>query len=407
MPPESPGGRPVWREPSFLRLWSGTTASGLATWALPFVLGLAVLDHALSATGLGVVLAARTAGFLLAVPVAGVLADRYSRRAVVLWAGLAAALATPLIALGLGRSVLLMSAAAVVVGAGQGACRPAFQALTAEVVDAGRRRQANAAITLAVRVTTLVAPAATALLATVLSSWTLIVGTGLLWLLAAILPPPGRRTPAAERAGTLMLAEFGEGVREARRHPWFLAGLAALAAVIFTGYSATAVALPLVGRDRYGTEAVLAGALTAYTVGALAGAALTARWQPRAQGWTALAGLALYGFAPLSLLLPVHPAVVFAAYAVAGLGIELFNVPWFTATQREVDPRLLARVSSLDFLVSYGLAPVGLAFLAPAVDAFGWQPVLALCALVCFSAPAAAALVPTSRHFSRSERIRV
>jgi MFS family permease len=202
-------------------------------------------------------------------------------------------------------------------------------------------------------------------------------------------------------AGARFVGEFGEGVREARRHPWFLAGLGALAAVIFTGYSATGVALPLVSRDRYGTEAVLAAALTAYTLGALAGALLVARWTPRAQGWAALAGLALYGFAPLSLLLPAHPALVFAAYALAGLGIELFNVPWFTATQREVEPRLLARVSSLDFLVSYGLAPVGLALLAPAIDAFGLQPVLAGCALVCFLAPAAAALVPSSRGFSR------
>ncbi|MER7360698.1 MFS transporter [Nonomuraea dietziae] len=392
------------RERRFIRLWCGTTASGLATWALPFILGLAVLDRTLTAAGLGVVLATRTAGFLVAVPISGVLADRYSRRAVVLWAGLAGALASPVIALGLGRSVLLMSLAAAVVGAGQGACRPAFQALTAEVVDADRRQPANAAITLAVRVTTLAAPTATALLAVVLNTWTLLVGTGLLWLLAALLPPQGLRAPAPTADRAPPLKEFGEGVREARRHPWFLAGLAALAAVIFTGYSATGVALPLISRDRYGTEAVLAGALTAYTVGALIGAVLMARWKPRAQGWAALVGLALYGFAPLSLLLPVHPAVVFAAYALAGLGIELFNVPWFTATQREVEPRLLARVSSLDFLISYGLAPVGLAFLAPAIDAFGWQPVLAACALVCFLAPAAAALVPSSRGFSRQER---
>ncbi|GAA2213539.1 MFS transporter [Nonomuraea monospora] len=418
---------PVLLDRRFVRLWCGTTASGLATWALPFVLGLAVLDRTLTAGGLGVVLAARTAGFLIAVPISGVLADRYSRRGVVLWAGLAAAVATPGIALGLGGSVLVMAVAAVVVGAGQGACRPAFQALTAEVVEDGRRRQANAAITFAVRVTTLVAPAGTALLAVVLDTWALLIGTALLWLLAALLPPPGAPPPppapapasaaapapapalasgppsAPTRAPgrVRLVAEFGEGMREARRHPWFLAGLAALAAVIFTGYSATGVALPLVSRDRYGTEAVLAAALTAYTLGALAGAVLVARWKPRAQGWTALAGLALYGFAPLSLLLPVHPAAVFAAYAVAGLGIELFNVPWFTATQREVEPRLLARVSSLDFLISYGLAPVGLAFLAPAIDAFGWRPVLAGCALVCFVAPAAAALVPGTRGFSR------
>ncbi|MFI6388587.1 MFS transporter [Nonomuraea sp. NPDC050547] len=390
----------VLRDPAFARLWAGTTASGLATWALPFVLALAVLDRGLTATGLGIVLAARTAGFLLAVPLGGVLADRYSRRAVVLWAGLAAALATPVIALGLGRSLLLMSVAAAVAGAGQGACRPAFQALTAEVVDEDGRQRANAAITLAVRATTLAAPAATALLATVLDTWALLTGTGLLWLLAAFLPPRGRR-PAPAAAPVALFREFAEGVREARRHPWFLAGLAALTAVVFTGYSVTGVALPLISRDRYGTEAVLAAALTAYTAGALAGALLMARWRPRSQGWAAFLGLGLYGCAPLSLLLPVRPVLVAGAYLLAGLGIELFNVPWFTATQREVEPRLLARVSSLDFLLSYGLAPVGLAVLAPAMESFGAAPVLAACALVCFLAPAAAALTPTARHFRR------
>ncbi|GAA3305785.1 MFS transporter [Nonomuraea dietziae] len=384
----------------FLRLWCGTTASGLATWALPFILGLAVLDGTLTAAGLGIVLAARTVGFLIAVPVGGVLADRYTRRAVVLTSGLAAATASPLIAYGLGRSVVLMSLAAAIAGAGQGAARPALQALTAEIVDEGRRQQANAAITLAVRVTTLVAPAMTALLALALDIWMLLIGTGVLWLLAALLPPRGTGTTSAYSGG--FWTEFTEGIGEARRHPWFLAGLGALAAVIFTGYSVTGVALPLASRDHYSTEAVLAGAMTAYTLGALAGAVLMARWRPRAQGWAALAGLSLYGLVPLSLLSPVHPVVVLVAYALAGVGIELFNVPWFTAAQREVRPRLLARVSSLDFLVSYGFAPVGLALLAPAIDNFGWKPVLAVCAVVCFLGPAVAALAPSSRRFSRN-----
>ncbi|PXY33167.1 MFS transporter [Prauserella endophytica] len=394
----------VLRDTSFLRLWSGTTASGLATWALPFILGLAVLDRSLSATGLGLVLATRTAGFLVAVPVGGVLADRYSRRKVVWWSGLAAVVGSPLIALGLDRSLALMAVAAAVVGAGQGACRPAFQALTAEVVDEPRRQQANAAQTFAVRVTTLVAPALTALLATVVDTAALLIATGALWLIAAVVPPwvtPHAPSPARTRAR--FVTEFADGVREARRHPWLLAGLGALTAVIATGYSATGVLLPLVSRDRYDTEAVLAAALTAYTAGALAGALLVARWRPRAQGRVALAGLACYGFAPLSLLLPVHPAVVVGAYVLAGVGIELFNVPWFTATQREVAPDKLARVSSLDFLLSYGLAPVGLALIAPALDAFGAPAVLGACALVCFLAPAAAALVPSSRRFSVRE----
>jgi hypothetical protein len=97
----------------------------------------------------------------------------------------------------------------------------------------------------------------------------------------------------------------------------------------------------------------------------------------------------------------VPAAVVVAAYVVTGIGIELFNVPWFTATQREVDPRLLARVSSVDFLFSYGLAPLGLALIAPAITAFGAGPVLLACAVVCLAAPAAAMLVPGTRAFSR------
>ncbi|MGC0380806.1 MFS family permease [Streptomyces ambofaciens] len=398
----------ILRDLAFLRLWAGATASGLATWALPFVLGLAVFDRTLAATDLGLLLAARTVGFLAAVPVAGVLADRHSRRGVVLWAGLAAGAAAPVIAAGLGRSVLLMAAAAAVSGAGQGACRPAYQALTAEVVDAGRRQQANAAMTLAVRVTTLVGPSSAALLAVFLDIWALLVGIGLLWLVAACAPVTGARPGDAEvppessapAVRASFLGEFAEGVREARRHPWFLAGLGALTAVIATGYSATGVALPMVSRDEYGTEVVLAGAMTAYTAGALGGALLMARWRPRFPGWAALAGLAAYGFAPLSLVFPVHPVVVMAAYAVAGVGIELFNVPWFTAAQREVAPDKLARVSSLDFLLSYGLAPLGLALIAPAIDAFGARAVLAGCALVCFAAPATAALAHGARAFS-------
>ncbi|MFD6988042.1 MFS transporter [Streptomyces sp. NPDC059943] len=404
-----PPARSVLRDTAFLRLWSGATASGLATWALPFVLGLAVLDRTLSPAALGLLLAARTVGFLAAVPVGGVLADRHSRRGVVLWSGMAAAASAPLLAAGLGRSLSLMALAAALAGAGQGACRPAFQALTAEVVDAGRRQQANAAMTLSVRVSTLAGPALTALLAVALGTGTLLLGIGALWLVAALTPGRGTSDRAPDRAPAAVpsperpsfLAEFADGVREARRHPWFIATLAALTAVIATGYSATGVALPLVSRDRYDTGVVLAAATTAYTAGALAAALLIARWRPPSQGWAALAGLAAYGFAPLSLLFPVHPAVVVAAYAVAGVGIELFNVPWFTATQREVAPDKLARVSSLDFMLSYGLAPVGLALIAPAIDTFGPRAVLAVCALICFAAPAAAALVPSARHFSR------
>lgn len=367
MTPHPTSQRSILRQGSFVRLWTGTTASGLATWALPFVLALAVVDRVLSPAELGLLLALRTGGFLAAVPVSGVLADRYSRRVAVLTAGLVAAAATGAAAVGLGHSLVLLAAAMLAAGAGQGACRPALHALTAEIVDGPRRQQANAAITLAVRLTTLVAPGLAAGLSTVVDTRSLLAGIGLLWLIAALTPPRGPRAsaPSGDHSARAFFVEFADGIREARRNRWFLPVLAALTAVIATGYSATGVLLPLISRDRFGTQAVLAGATTAYIVGALLGALFITRVRPRSPGWSALAGLACYGFAPLSLLFPVPPVVIITAYVVAGLGIELFNVPWFTATQREIAPSKLARVSSLDFLLSYGLAPLGLALNRP------------------------------------------
>lgn len=70
-------------------------------------------------------------------------------------------------------------------------------------------------------------------------------------------------------------------------------------------------------------------------------------------------------------------------------------MPSFTATQREVEPDEPARVSSL----GYGLAPIGLALIAPAIDAFGVMAVLGACAAVCFPA---AALVSGTRDFARN-----
>lgn len=92
--PSPPPRKSVLLDSGFLRLWAGSTASGMATWALPFVLGLAVLRTTLTPAEIGLLLAARTAGFLVAVPLGGVWTDRYSARGVVLVSGALAAAAT-------------------------------------------------------------------------------------------------------------------------------------------------------------------------------------------------------------------------------------------------------------------------------------------------------------------------
>lgn len=398
------------RTAAFLRLWVGSAASGLATWALPFVLDIALLESAIGATQLGIVLGARTVGFLLAVPVSGVLADRSARRKVVWGASIIAASGIPLIIAGLGHARIdtaLMVLGGAVAGIGQGACRPAYNALVPIIVGMGGLQPANAAMSISVRVTTLVGPTLATALAFSLGVSAALATIAVLWLVSAFVPPhpaEPRRDSGADTRLTFrrFCHEFLEGLREARRHPWFVAGLAALTVVIALGYSVTGVILPIVSRDDYGGAGLLVAATTAYAVGGLLGALLIAWWRPRNQGWVALGALALYSLVPFSLIGPIHMAVPVAALFLAGVGIQLFNVPWFTATQREVPADKLARVSSVDFVFSYGLAPLGLALIAPLSQTLGSTPVLIICGCACLLAPAIAMLPRSSRGFSTS-----
>ncbi|WP_205413047.1 MFS transporter [Austwickia chelonae] len=411
----------------FARLWASSTSAGITTWALPFVLGLGVANQSWSAAVLGLLLGARTLGFIIGVPFGGVLADRGDRCTVIRGAGILAAVSTAVLGLSLPDGGWIGICAALLVGVGQGAGRPAYQAMVQDEVHPDARQRANAAMTISVRVAVLVGPAAAALASQVVSDVVLVHISGLLWLLAALLPASTKRTttetstpvetgstpadtgstPAAtSRTGSplaVFVHDIKEGADEALRHRWFTCGLGALSVVIMLGYSSTSVALPLISRDRFDGSTVLAAGVTAYTAGAIVGALLIARWKPRNAGWWAMGSLAAYSLVPLSLALSPFPLLIVASYVVAGFCIEIFNVPWFTAVQREVPPGKVARVSSLDFLVSYGLSPLGLAALAPAIGHWGSQPVLLFCAAACLIAPVLSMLEPSSREFSSTK----
>lgn len=108
----------------------------------------------------------------------------------------------------------------------------------------------------------------------------------------------------------------------------------------------------------------------------------------------------MYALVPLTLALSPSAVPIIVAYVLAGIGIEVFNVPWFTAAQREVPQDRLARVSSLDFVISYGMAPLGLALLTPAIRVGGTVPVLVACAIACALGCLLAAMTPSARELS-------
>lgn len=373
-------------------------------WALPFILGLGVTHGSWSALMLGWLLGIRTAGFIVAVPLGGVLADQASRSKVTFTASMLACVGTVALALSLTRSLPLALLSAFTFGLGQGASRPSYLALVREVVDEEYRQRANAALTISIRLAVLVGPAVAALGSRIIGDIGLIYATAILWLLAAVLPIGLSSHISPSRGASRIGSDLILGWREARRHTWFIAGLFSLITVTTFGYSATNVILPLVSRDRFGSDTVLTLGLMAYTVGGILGALIISRWRDTNIGWWALAGNGIYALAPLALAFATQAWIILLAYVIIGIGVEFFNVPWFTAIQREVPGHLVARVSSVDFFFSYGLAPLGLAIIAPAVTAFGSTPVLVTCSAACAGASALAMIPGPSRDFRTAAR---
>jgi hypothetical protein len=267
----------------------------------------------------------------------------------------------------------------------------------------GARTLGNAVTTLSLRIWLVAGPTAAVALYTQVGRGFSLTVSAALWLVSALLAvavaSKHRATPARVTR-TNVFHEFGEGLGEARRHRWFLAGLTALVCWLALGEAAKYVMLPVVSRQRFDSTTLIGLALGAYSAGAIAGAVLMSRCRPRRVGIPAMIMLGGYGLVPISLAYASQSWMIIVACAIGGMGIEVFNIPWFTAIQREVPTRLQARISSLDFLASYGMSPLGFAFIPIMVNVAGAQTVLTVAGLLVIGSALATLLVPGMTEFS-------
>ena len=397
----------ILRNTRFRLAWLSYTASGLATSLTPVALTLFLLDVHGGVAVLGLVLGSRMAGFVLGAILGGVVTDGYPRRTVLTLASAVRGTAILAVVPAFTVSVFAICAAVLLAGVGEGFFRGAYQALIGEVVPEEDRQRANALSTLSNRLLLVGGPTAAALLYALVGGSVTLLGAGLLWLGSAglALRLPRGEPPPSNDARRRPFADFVEVLREAGRHRWFVAGLAALVIWLALGYAVQQLTLPLVSRADLGGDTFLGIALGCYSAGAVVAAVLMGRWTPSRPGLVAFVGLSLYGLVPLALTVPaVSPqfgaVMVLLAYFLGGVGIEAFNIPWFSAIQREVPPERMGRLFSLDFMVSHGASPLGLALLPHVLTSAGQTPVLLVCGVLTLVSALGALVVPGALQFA-------
>jgi predicted MFS family arabinose efflux permease len=162
---------------------------------------------------------------------------------------------------------------------------------------------------------------------------------------------------------------------------------------------------PLVAKRFLGGAAAWGAIVASEGAGLLLGGVLVYRLRPSRPLFVGTAALGLTAI-PLVFLASVRStAAVAAAFLLAGIALEFFNVAWATALQQHVPLDKLSRVSAYDMLGSLVLIPLGLSIAGPIADAIGLEDALWLAAAVAGSAMLSALAVRDVRELRRRDDV--
>ena len=347
-------------------------------------------------------LACRTLALAVFLLPAGVLADRLSRRGVLLVSDLVSfgaqgVLATLVIAGD--AQAWQFCALQAIGGAAYAFFLAAITGLTAQIVGPERLQHANALRSLTTSAGNVAGPALAGVLVAAIGPGSALAVDAASFAISAgflgALRGGSQTAPAASR----LRDELIEGWRAFRSRRWLLVANAHAALMNMVVLAAFYVLGPAVARRSRNGAADWALITTAFGVGLVVGSLAALRVRPQRR---MLLGLVLgVLFAPPLALLALHaPAAAIAPVALlAGAQLTLLNTFWETTIQEQIPPALLSRVTAIDWLSSVATQPVGYALVGVlASKVMAVATTLWLAAGTALVAGAAIAAFPSIRH---------
>jgi len=356
------------RRRDFRLLFAGQAVSLVGDVAFLTALGWRTFTLA-GSTKLGIVLTCESVALLSTLLVGGALADRFSRRRMMILSDLIRLSAVGSLAAvdasgHLGFTALV--AFATVVGLGDGLFYPAFGGMVPLLVEQPMIPSANALIGVARWGSLLVGPAFAGFLYEPAGSAAVFAADACSFLVSAglVYATRPRVVERAEPEGTL--DGIVAGGRYVARVPWLWVTISLFGVVLMLQFAPQQVLAPKLVTEQWGRGVQAYALLTTFLgAGTVVGTLLFGQLQPhRRRGVLFYAvflvnSLAILGFA----LSPWYEQAGVLA-VVRGVCIGFGVAVWETMLMELVPEHLLSRVVSLDYFGSFGLMPVGLAFSA-------------------------------------------
>lgn len=362
------------RLPAYRRLWwGGMFAFGAGQMTL-IARGWLAYDLTGTNAALGAVLIGFGVASLVAIPVGGILADRFPKRTIIVWAQVAQGLVSLSVATLVATDLIefwMLIAASVVQGSAISVLAPSRLAFIAELVDRERLTNALFLSSMSVQVTRIIGPAVAGALIgiqTIGISGVYYIGTGIsvVAVLLTLGLPPGAPDRVSDSSP---LDDAREGIRYVRARPEIVRLLVVSLVVVMVGFPYVAF-LPAMSEDIFDAGASGFGAMNAVAaIGAVTATISLANLErhrliPFQTGAGFLFGCSL-------LLLGVAPTFIAALVVLAAVGATslTFQTLNNSAVLSLADVELHGRVQSLLMFSfsGFGLAALPLGILADIV----------------------------------------
>lgn len=367
----------------FTLLWAGQTVSRLGDSLYRIALAWWVLEKTGSAVAMGSVMIVSVLPLVITVLVGGTLADRLPRARVMLVSdvlrgclvGLIAALA-----LFGALELWMIYIAAATFGVVDAFFQPAYAAVVPEITPRESLPSANSLTSLSQQLAEVAGPAiGAAIVALGGTGWAFALDALSFLISAAFLAAlPSLRPLRDTDHQAPILADLGQGLRIVFGTPWLWISISLFSLLNITSATPVNVGLPFLVSDVLHMDVGSLGLLySMMAVGSLVGSVwLGRKSQIRRRGPLGYGLIVVAGLATLTLGLPLGLIVLAGTMIVRGLAFSAFNLIWTNMVQELVPGHLLGRVTSVDYLGSFGLLPIGYALSGWAIDAYGVQAVL-------------------------------
>ncbi len=390
------------RDRNFRIVFAGQAFSSFGNSLVPVALAFAVLHETGSATDLGYVLGSEQVAGLLLFLLGGVVADRISRRTVMI--AMDTIRCGGEVTLGLlfvlGHPALLgICTLAAVQGVAGGVFTPAAMGLVPAVANPDNLQQANMLQSMASNVTSVIAPAIGGVLVVTVGGGWAILADGATFAVNVVMLTTLHLDIPARVSKTTVLDDLREGWDAFTSRPWYWNVVAS--AAVFNFFTGVYVTLgPVIAKRYFGGAGAWAAVATVGALGAVLGGLGMMRIQPRHPLRTGSQLLLFWPLIPITFALRLPLAVVCAAAAVGFFGVLTFNDLLYTAVHKVIPEDVLSRVISYDYFFAFLALPLGLMIAGPAAGAFGLRPTLAAAGVLMLVVIVATIFIPSVRNFT-------